>query len=266
LRETITIRLKTFYGQRNIFKLEVNINDKLADIVTKLCIEEDTILKDITEVVKWTYNNQYRLFTTIGKLKELSVYKSYRDENIGNDALIVLLPVNSINFSDLHKGHLIYLDNNNRTSTKQGGDEHQIVLTEQGYSIGKNYCEVILDTEPYERSVIVGVSLKRNDFNLNPNDVKGFWGFVLSDCKKVTNNAQGKVELTEYGDVCKMGDRVGILVEFTGQGVDISFYINKINMGVAFKSLPQNTYYPGVALGFDSTKVRITNKVGYPDI
>jgi hypothetical protein len=201
-----------------------------------------------------------------GKLRELSIYKSYREEGIWDDTIIILLPVNPINFSDIAKGHLIYLENNNRTAIKQGGDEHQIVLAEQGYAIGKNYCEIILDTEPYERSVIVGVSLKRNDFNLNPNDVKGFWGFVLSDCKKVTNNTQGKVELTEYGDVCKMGDRVGILVEFTPTGVDISFYINKINMGVAFKSLPISVYYPGVALGFDSTKVRLTNKVGYPDI
>jgi hypothetical protein len=132
--------------------------------------------------------------------------------------------------------------------------------------LGKNYCEITLDTEPYERSVIVGVSLKRTDFNLNPNDMRGYWGFVLSDCKKVSNNAQGKVELTEYGDVCKIGDKIGILIDFNALGVDISFYINKINMGVAFKSLTQGTYFPAIALGFDSTKVKITNNVEFPDI
>lgn len=97
-------------------------------------------------------------------------------------------------------------------------------------------------------------------------DMKGFWGFVLSECKKIYNNPSGKVESVEYGDITKMGDRVGIMMEFQATGVDITFYVNKINLGVAFKNLPLGMYYPTAVLGFDGTRVKITNRVGYPDV
>ncbi len=56
------------------------------------------------------------------------------------------------------------------------------------------------------------------------------------------------------------------MMEFFANGLDVSFYINKINMGVAFKGLSINTYYPSVVLGFDGTMLRITNNVGFPDL
>ena len=172
----------------------------------------------------------------------------------------------SINFSEVNKGVLVGLQAKNKIAYKQGGDEHQFAMAEQGYNSGKHYCEFVLQTEPYERSVIIGLSTKRTEFHLNSSEMKGFYGFILSECKKVSNNATGKVELVEYGDVTKIGDRIGIMMEFGTGGLDVSFYINKINMGVAFKGLPINTYYPSVVLGFDGTMVRITNNVGFPDV
>jgi hypothetical protein len=62
-----------------------------------------------------------------------------------------------------------------------------------------------------------------------------------------------------------MGDKVGILMEFTEKGLDISFYINKLFLGVAFKGLPPNTYYPCALLLYDGAKVRITNRVPLPE-
>ena len=55
-------------------------------------------------------------------------------------------------------------------------------------------------------------------------------------------------------------------MEFTELGLDVSFFINKINLGVAYKSLPFNTYYPCVVLGFDGTRVKMINKVSFPEI
>jgi hypothetical protein len=75
----------------------------------------------------------------------------------------------------------------------------------------------------------------------------------------------GQVEQVEYGDLSKMGDRIGILMEFGDKGLDVSFFINKINMGVAFKNLPGGTYYPCVLLYFEGAKVRIMNRVPIPD-
>jgi hypothetical protein len=206
------------------------------------------------------------LISSNGKIKELNPNKTYAEELISNDETLILLNQIDLNFSETNKGNMIYLGNKSKIARKQGGDELQFVITEQGFKYGKNYCEFILDTEPYERSVILGVSLFRTDYIMSSGDMKGFWGFVLSECKKISNNQNGKVESIEYGDITKMGDRVGIMIEFHSLGVDISFYINKINMGVAFKNLPLATYYPAAVLGFDGTKVRITNKIGFPDV
>ena len=76
------------------------------------------------------------------------------------------------------------------------------------------------------------------------------------------NNA---VQQTEYGDFSKMGDKIGILMEFNDKGLDVSFFINKIDMGIAFRSLPPNTYYPCALLYYDGAKVKVMNRVPLPD-
>jgi hypothetical protein len=247
-----------------LYQIEVGINEKISEVITKLCILEDKI-EDKTK--KWNFTNQHRLVSSNGKIKELNPYKTFREEQIKMNETILLIPPGNLNFSEITKGHLIWLENRNRTAVKQGGDEPQMVMTEQGYSCGKNYFEFLLETEAIERSVIIGLSLKRTEYtNINVNEIKNFFGYILSECKKVSTNASGKVELVEYGDITKIGDRIGIMTEFTPTGVDVSFWINKVNMGVAFKNLPTATYYPALILGYDGTRVRVTNKVGFPDV
>ncbi len=75
----------------------------------------------------------------------------------------------------------------------------------------------------------------------------------------------GAVEKVDYGDVSKMGDKIGILMEFNDKGLDVSFFINKIDMGVAFKSISHNTYFPCVLLYYDGAKVKVMNRVPIPD-
>ena len=62
-----------------------------------------------------------------------------------------------------------------------------------------------------------------------------------------------------------MGDKIGILMEFNDKGLDVSFFINKIDMGIAFRSLPLNTYYPCALLYYDGAKVKVMNRVPLPD-
>ena len=63
-----------------------------------------------------------------------------------------------------------------------------------------------------------------------------------------------------------MTDRIGIMMEFSESGLDVSFYVNKINMGYAFKNLPHDTYYPCAVLYFEGSRVKIERNVPYPDI
>ena len=58
-----------------------------------------------------------------------------------------------------------------------------------------------------------------------------------------------------------------MLFEFNDTGLlDISFFVNKINMGVAFKNLPFETYFPCCILYFDGSKVKLESKVAFPDL
>lgn len=62
-----------------------------------------------------------------------------------------------------------------------------------------------------------------------------------------------------------MGDKIGILMEFSDKGLDVSFFINKLDLGVAFKNLPHNTYYPCALLLYEGAKVKLTNRIPLPD-
>jgi hypothetical protein len=62
-----------------------------------------------------------------------------------------------------------------------------------------------------------------------------------------------------------MGDKIGLLMEFNSKGLDISFFINKLDLGIAFRGLNPNTYYPCVLLYYDGAKVKLTNRVPLPD-
>lgn len=63
-----------------------------------------------------------------------------------------------------------------------------------------------------------------------------------------------------------MGDKVGLLMEFHDKGLNISFFVNKLDLGVAFKNLPlNNNYYPCVLLLYDGAKVKLTNRVPLPE-
>jgi len=49
------------------------------------------------------------------------------------------------------------------------------------------------------------------------------------------------------------------------KGMDLSFFINKLNLGIAFKGLPFNIYYPCVIMLYDGARVKLTNRVPIPD-
>jgi hypothetical protein len=279
LRKTIRIKVKTFYGNRETYVFHIGIHDLLNDIVSKVVIEENQVNEnDNTQneeneneqeslVLKWKYNNQFRLYTYFhGILKEIDPLKSVVDEYILDNQLIILLPQRKVFFNEALLGQNIFLEHNNSTAFKQGSDDIQLALTDHCFKFGRHYIEFLFETEPAERSIILGITPYRNDFSLNLVSPKGFWGFIPSDVLKIGYDEKGQLQRSEYGSECKIFDSVGILLEFNQKSVELSFYINKINMGVAFKNLPLQNYYPCVGLGFDSSRVRILNEVEFPDI
>ena len=177
----------------------------------------------------------------------------------------MLLPQKKIFFHESYLGPNILLENNSSTAIKSGSDDLQLVFADCSFKSGKHYVEFIFETEPAERSILIGVSLSRSDYYFNLGDPRSFWGFIPSECIKIGYNEKNILEKKEYGTNCNIHDSIGIMLEFGSKVVDVSFYINKINMGVAFKNLLLYTYYPCVALGFDSSKVRIINDAAFPE-
>ena len=56
-----------------------------------------------------------------------------------------------------------------------------------------------------------------------------------------------------------------MLLDFKDTGLDVSFFVNKTFLGVAFKSLPIDSYFPSALILFDDCKVRIDNQVNVPE-
>lgn len=63
-----------------------------------------------------------------------------------------------------------------------------------------------------------------------------------------------------------MGDKIGMLLEFNNRTLSVRYFINKIDMGLAFKDLPANTYFPCALLLYEGAKIKISNKMCVPDI
>lgn len=79
-------------------------------------------------------------------------------------------------------------------------------------------------------------------------------------------NKNGTTTYSDYGNGCKMGDVIGILMDFKESGLDVSFFVNKVHFGIAFKSLPKDFYYPCALICYDNCKVKINNQVKIPNI
>ena len=162
------------------------------------------------------------------------------------------------------KGGFIILSKNNSTASKTNRDDPQYIMSDYPIHFGKHYFEITLHTEPYEKSVIIGIATKREPYNLNTYDVQTFHGFILSELKKISS-INGKVEQSDFGDVCKINDKIGVLVYYNSDGVILGFYINKVFIGNAFMKLNANLiYFPAVALGLAGTKISISNDMEFP--
>lgn len=151
-------------------------------------------------------------------------------------------------------------DNNSIAHNKSGEEDHLLVLCDKGYKSGKHFIEFVLETEPCENAVILGVTLQRNDYYFNISDAKNFWGFIVSEGKKIHKTNSEEITMP-----CKMKDVIGLLMEFNKSGLDLYLYINGSEICSLYKNLPiGQLYYPSAVLKFDGMKVRVTNKALLP--
>ena len=141
-------------------------------------------------------------------------------------------------------------------------DDFEFCLAEPGFKYGRRYIEFILESEPFEKNIMIGISLYRNNFRFN--ESKDFYGLILSEKQKVYN-LNGKMKTETFDINTKVGDKIGLLLELSFKERILTYYINKTFVGIAFRNLPHEKFYPCVCLGFPGTKIKIDSKIDFPD-
>ena len=206
---------------------------------------------------------QFRIMTPYPTLHEVNVYNSFYEENIKDNITMVLMRPESIKFSQSLKTSHIYLENKRKSATKLDIDDIELCLCDKGFKYGKRYIEFILESEPIEKNIILGLTTERTSYKFN--NSKNFFGFILSDCQ-IVFNLNNKMEKCDYGYGTKIGDKIGMLIELTKNEREVTFFVNNVSLGIAFRSLPQMTMYPCVCLGFPGTRIGINSKVDFPSL
>ena len=268
IKDHINIKVKHFSGKRNIVSFDkISINSKLNILIEKLFINDEKNSNDKEYLFyekKYTKNSQCRLFSCKTGLRELNTGRTIFENNIHDNELLIFFNEIPLSFSSSVRGKSIEISQMNKTAFKRDIDDAQYVAGNNGYTSGRHYFEISLLTEPMIRSIVVGLSIMR-DYNLN--SIQSFYGYILSDMKKTILNFNDKgEEMNDYGEVCSIKDKIGVLFDCKDDGVYISFYRNKKNLGIAFEKLPNNAvYYPMVELGLCGSKVQINNDVDFPD-
>ena len=268
IKQNINIKVKYFSGNRKMVLFEnIDINSKLNILIEKLFLDEKNNKQENFNDKKYTKNTQHRLYSCKKGLRELNTgITIYENQLEDNEILIYFVEV-PLYFSSTMKGKSIELSQMGKTALKISTDDPQYILGSYGYISGRHYFEINLLTDPMIRSVVVGFCNKKNQNNLFSTDIQKFYGFILSDLKKtiVSFEDGDQEEMSDYGEMCNINDKIGVLFDCRDDFVYISFYRNKKDLGIAFK-LPKNViYFPTVEMGLCGSKIQIYNDVDFPN-
>ena len=289
-KKEINIQIKTFYNERAIHNIEkVDIFSTLQLVIQRMFEQIKEKIKDKNkekdedknkeedkkekkensdkefEEEMITEHSQYRIFSCHKQIHELNPIRNIFENDILDNELLLYLPIKKLSFSEYAKGYSIIVSQEGKIASKINTDEPQYILGNIGYSFGKHYFEVNLLTEPIAKSVIIGLATKKNPNDMFVNDVNNFYGYILSDNQKLSI-INGKQEKKEYvKEPIGINDIIGVFFEFKKEGLEMSFYKNKICLGVAFNKLYNDKiFFPAVNLGLAGSKVQISNQIDFP--
>ena len=265
IKFNINIKIKYFISKRQLIKYDnIDINTKINTLIEKLFINEDP--KSLNK--KYTKNSQYRLYSCKTALRELNTGQTFYENNIHDDETLLFFSEIPLAFSTTMRGKSIEISQQGKTAFKINTDDPQYVLGNIGYTGGRHYFEVKLMTEPMIRSIVVGLGIKKDEKNYFSNYMNKFYGYILSDMKKIEIlfNDGNKENLLDYGEICSINDCIGVLYDCREDGVDICFYKNKKNLGIAYHKLPKDfIYFPAIEMGFCGSKIQIYNDIDFPE-
>ena len=125
-------------------------------------------------------------------------------------------------------------------------------------SSGQHYWEIKIEKFVELDDIIIGVSLKGIDINQRPFDTGKFWGWICTGGRKLfPSSPGGPAQAREYGGCAKIGDTIGVLLEFKGSLGYLSFLKNGTPLGVCFNNLPVGNYLPTACLYYGEVQVTL---------
>ena len=138
------------------------------------------------------------------------------------------------------------------------------MLATIGFESGKHFWSVKLDEYGHENDIFIGVC--RRDANNKPLNLAGHvlesnaaWGWVCTNgAKRWPGNLGSNGQA--YGDYSKIGEELGVLLEFKLDAVHLTFLRNGVSLGVCFDNIPAGeTYYPCVSMfNNEATETQVT--------
>ena len=114
------------------------------------------------------------------------------------------------------------------TANKKNDTDHETVLANIGFDSGQHYWEITVDAFVDLEDIYVGVAKHNIGLYTRATDTGWFWGWIWTGDKKFESTPWGN-HLSTFGGMWKLGDIVGILLEFNNGIGSLFFYKNKVN-------------------------------------
>ena len=147
------------------------ITDKL-DKLRELLMQREPEEISSYHVIKIVY--------AMGNLKHLDLDKTFEQLEIPSGAQLVFLGQKTFTWDLNYKGSNISLLNNCLTANKKFEIDYETVLATVGFSNGRHYWEIKLDTFVEMEDIFVGVARRNTDLYLRAWDTNSFWGWICT--------------------------------------------------------------------------------------
>ena len=265
IKNNLNLKVKYFHSKRNLISFDaIDINSKINILIENLFENEDK--NNLPK--KYTKYSQHRLYSCKTNLRELNTGLTFFENDIRDNEILLFFKEPTLIFSTTMKGKSIEVSQQGKIAFKINTDDPHYVLCSNGYNGGRHYYEIKLLTDPMIRSIVVGLCVKRDEKNMFSYEMTKFYGYILSDMKKteITFDGGDQENMIDYGEMGAINDNIGIMYDCRDDGVNIIFYRNKKNLGIAYKNLPKDfIYFPAVEMGFAGSKIQITNDLDFPE-
>ena len=118
--------------------------------------------------------------------------------------------------------------NSKKTANKKQETDYENVLANIGFDIGRHYWEVTIHTLVDPEDIYIGIAKNNIGLYTRATESGWFWGWICAAGRKFESTPVGN-QSSQFGEMCKIGDVIGLLLEFNNGIGSLSFYRNKVS-------------------------------------